>query len=78
MRWSGPAELLDAVEAVAHDHGVAAASVALACLQAQPYVVAPLASATDVAQLDELVASASVKLSPADLDRLDRASAALI
>ena len=77
MRWSGPAELLDAVEAVAHDHGVAAASVALAWLQAQPYV-APLASATDVAQLDELVASASVKLSPADLDRLDRASAALI
>ncbi|WP_268788371.1 aldo/keto reductase [Nocardioides sp. Soil774] len=69
--------LLDTVEAVARDHGVAAASVALAWLRERPHVVAPLASATSVAQLDELVASAAVKLSAAELDRLTEASAAL-
>ena len=69
--------LLDTVEAVAHDHGVAAASVALAWLRQQPQVVAPLASATDADQLDDLVASATVELSAAELERLTVASAAL-
>jgi aryl-alcohol dehydrogenase-like predicted oxidoreductase len=69
--------LLDAVETVARDHGVGPASVALAWLREQPQVVAPLASATSVAQLDELVASARVELSAAELDRLTEASAAL-
>jgi aryl-alcohol dehydrogenase-like predicted oxidoreductase len=66
--------LLDTVEAVAADHGAAAASVALAWLRQQPHVVAPLASATDAAQLDELVASTAVELSPDELDRLAAAS----
>lgn len=69
--------LLDTIEVVARDHGVAAASVALAWLREQRHVVAPLASATDTAQLDELVASATVCLSPAELDRLTAASASL-
>lgn len=69
--------LLDTVEAVARDHGVAAASVALAWLRQQPHVVAPLASATDPAQLDELVASTTVELDQDELDRLARASGPL-
>jgi aryl-alcohol dehydrogenase-like predicted oxidoreductase len=69
--------LLDTVEAVARDHEVAAASVALAWLREQPHVVAPLASATDTAQLDELVASTSVELTSDELDRLTAASARL-
>ena len=69
--------LLDTVEAVARDHGVAPASIALAWLREQPQVIAPLASATSVGQLDELVASAGVDLSAAELDRLTEASAAL-
>ena len=57
-------DLLDMVDEVARDHGVAAASVALAWLRQQPQVVAPLASATSVAQLDELVASAGGRAEP--------------
>ncbi len=67
--------LLDVVDDVALDHGVAAASVAVAWLRQQPHVVAPLASATDVAQVDELVASATVELSEAEIARLTAASA---
>ena len=56
---------------------MAAASVALAWLRAQPHVVAPLASATDAVQLDQLVASSRVELSRVELDRLTAASALL-
>ncbi|MCP3422855.1 aldo/keto reductase [Nocardioides pinisoli] len=69
--------LLDAVEAVARDHEVAPASVALAWLRVRPHVVAPLASATDATQLDEVVASSTVELGPDELHRLDEASALL-
>lgn len=70
-------DLLDAVESVAQDHGISAASVALAWLRQQPQVVAPLASVTDAAQLDQLVTSTTVDLSPAELERLSVASAPL-
>jgi len=66
--------LLDAVEAIAAAHEVGAASVALAWLSRQPTVVAPLASATTLAQLDELVAAPTVELTSSELDQLDSAS----
>ncbi|RYC13408.1 aldo/keto reductase [Nocardioides zhouii] len=69
--------LLDTVEAIARDHEAAAASVALAWLTRQPYVVAPLASATDAAQLDELVGSTQVELTSDEVERLTAASALL-
>lgn len=66
--------LLDAVEEIATDHEVGAASVALAWLSQQPTVVAPLASATNPAQLDELLAAPTVELTSSEIDRLTSAS----
>jgi aryl-alcohol dehydrogenase-like predicted oxidoreductase len=67
--------VLDALDAIAAEHEVAVAAVALAWLTAQPTVLAPIASATSVEQLNELIASAELKLSAAELKRLADASA---
>lgn len=66
--------LLDAVEAIASAHEVGVASVALAWLSRQPTVVAPLASATNLAQLDELLAAPTVELTSSELSQLTSAS----
>jgi aryl-alcohol dehydrogenase-like predicted oxidoreductase len=50
------------------------AQVALAWLMARPAVSAPIASATSVAQLRELMASAELHLDAATMERLTRAS----
>jgi len=67
--------VLDALDAIAAEHDVAVAAVALAWLLAQPTVIAPIASATSAEQLGELVALAELKLTPAELERLNDASA---
>jgi aryl-alcohol dehydrogenase-like predicted oxidoreductase len=66
--------VLAALDEIAAARGVAVATVALAWLAAQPTVVAPIASARTVAQLPDLVAVAELELTPAELDRLTRAS----
>ncbi|MGN6238132.1 MAG: aldo/keto reductase [Cellulosimicrobium cellulans] len=66
--------LVDIVGAVAADHRVGAASVALAWLLHRPAVVAPLASATSLAQLDDLLAAPAIRLGAAELSRLAAAS----
>jgi aryl-alcohol dehydrogenase-like predicted oxidoreductase len=76
-RWLRAAAEGGPAAPVAKDHGVAAASVALAWLRQQPYVVAPLASATTADQLDELIASSAVELRAAEIDRLTAASESL-
>jgi aryl-alcohol dehydrogenase-like predicted oxidoreductase len=67
--------VLDALQELAAAHDTAVAAVALAWLLAQPTVLAPIASATSTAQLAELVASVDLRLTPAELERLDAASA---
>lgn len=67
--------VLDALQEVAAAHGTAVAAVALAWLLAQPTVLAPIASATSTEQLAELVACVDLQLTPAELERLDAASA---
>jgi aryl-alcohol dehydrogenase-like predicted oxidoreductase len=67
--------VLDALDAIAAEHDVAVAAVALAWLAAQPTVIAPIASATSPEQLGELVAVAELQLTPAELQRLGDASA---
>ena len=42
---------------------------------ARPGITAPIASATSVAQLDELAAATTLKLAPEDIAKLDQASA---
>ena len=77
-RYLTPAGLgvLAALDAVAADHGVSPATVALAWLRTRSGVVAPLASARTVEQLPALLASATLELSPDETEVLDKASAA--
>jgi aryl-alcohol dehydrogenase (NADP+) len=67
--------VLDELDEIAAAHGTADAAVALAWLLARPTVLAPIASATSPEQLAELVACVDLELSPAELERLDAASA---
>jgi len=67
--------LLDVLDSVARDHGASQAQVALAWIIARPGITAPIASATSVAQLDDLLEAAGLNLSPDAVARLDAASA---
>ncbi|MEK6311531.1 MAG: aldo/keto reductase, partial [Curtobacterium sp.] len=67
--------VVDALDTIASGHGVEIATVALAWLQAQPDVVAPIASARNTDQLPALLASAELELSAEELRTLSDASA---
>jgi aryl-alcohol dehydrogenase-like predicted oxidoreductase len=67
---------LKALDEVAAQHSATPAQVALAWLIAQPTIAAPIASATSVEQLSDILKAASLSLSAADLSRLDAASVA--
>jgi len=67
--------VLAALDAVAAAHHVPVASVALAWLRRQPTVVAPIASARTAGQLADLLASASLDLTPDEIGALSAASA---
>jgi aryl-alcohol dehydrogenase-like predicted oxidoreductase len=49
--------------------------VAIAWLIARPSITAPIASATSVEQLNDLVDSANLELDPAAIETLNKASA---
>ena len=67
--------VLAALDDVAAETGAALASVALAWTIAQPGITAPIASATSLEQLRELIASLSLELTTGQLERLTEASA---
>ena len=67
--------ILDALDRVALEKKATPAQVALAWLIAQPTVVAPLASATSIAQWNELQGSVRLRLDDTALQLLDDASA---
>jgi aryl-alcohol dehydrogenase-like predicted oxidoreductase len=67
-------KVLAALEEVSAQTGAALATVALAWLKVQPGVTAPIASATNESQADELVAALTVDLSPGQLEQLTFAS----
>lgn len=67
--------ILDALDQVAKDKKAKCSQVALAWLMAQPTITAPIASATSIAQLRELMAAAELSLDRASLTVLDQASA---
>lgn len=69
------AAVLEAMDAVAAETGASHAQIALAWLAAQPGVVAPIASATSLEQLDELIGAWNVQLTRDQLDRLTAAGA---
>ncbi|KEQ55283.1 aldo/keto reductase [Sphingobium chlorophenolicum] len=78
-RYASPAayDLLDVMDAVSQETGLTLAQIALAWLAAQPGITAPIASATSVAQTEELIAGASASLNADQLDRLTHASEAV-
>ena len=67
--------VLAAMDEVAADTGATLAQIALAWLAAQPGVTASIASATSVAQMDELAGSLDLNLSEAQVERLTNAGA---
>lgn len=66
--------ILSALDAVAKRHHANPAQVALAWLMARPGITAPIASATSLEQLQDLIAATRLALSPVDMAELDRAS----
>jgi aryl-alcohol dehydrogenase-like predicted oxidoreductase len=69
------AAVLEAMDAVAAETGASLAQIALAWFAAQDGVVVPIASATSVDQLDELIGAWNVELTKDQLDRLTVAGA---
>jgi aryl-alcohol dehydrogenase-like predicted oxidoreductase len=67
--------ILEALDKVAGEHKAKPAEVALAWIMARPGVTAPIASASSVEQVDSLVRATELKLTPADMTALDKASA---
>jgi len=67
--------VLAAMDAVAAETGATLPQIALAWLMAKPGVTAPIASATSVAQMEELLGAMHLTLSAAQIARLDAAGA---
>jgi len=66
--------ILDALDVAARAQGATPAQVAIAWQIARPAITAPIASATSIAQLDELTEAASLTLDPSTIAQLDAAS----
>lgn len=67
-------QILSAMDRVAKEHRTSLASLALAWLMSKPIVTAPIASATDLGQLNEMVAATQLELDRSSLELLDQAS----
>jgi aryl-alcohol dehydrogenase-like predicted oxidoreductase len=66
--------VIKALEEVAARYEAKPGQIALAWLIARPSVTAPIASATDLAQLSELVEAAEIELDTDSIQKLDAAS----
>jgi aryl-alcohol dehydrogenase-like predicted oxidoreductase len=67
--------ILDALDQVAKQLGAAPGQIAIAWLLARPSITAPIASATNLDQLRDLLDTVNLKLDQASLDQLNQASA---
>lgn len=67
--------ILQALDDIAAQHDATPAQVGLAWLIARPSITAPIASATSLEQLDDLIAAARLKLDGATIEKLNQASA---
>ncbi|MGX1933331.1 aldo/keto reductase [Microbacterium resistens] len=76
-KYATPAGLriIDALEEIGSAHGASIAATALAWLRAQPTVVAPLASASTVDQVPDLLAGARLELTAEEVETLNSVSA---
>jgi aryl-alcohol dehydrogenase-like predicted oxidoreductase len=67
-------KILAALDKVAVEYNTTQASIALAWVMARPGITAPIASATSIKQLDELVKSTQLTLKSDAIDLLNKAS----
>jgi aryl-alcohol dehydrogenase-like predicted oxidoreductase len=67
---SGGAVVLETLDEIAAAHGTTVPAVALAWLRSRPQVVAPIASARNPEQLEQILPAATLELTPAELERL--------
>ena len=67
--------ILNALDAVAKLSNATPARVSLAWLLARPSITAPIVSATNPRQLEDLIAAVELKLDPASIEMLNQASA---
>ena len=67
-------KILQALDEVAKRYNTKPATISLAWLMAQPAIAAPIASATNTEQLNDLIASANLKLDKEAIDVLNKAS----
>ena len=67
--------ILDALDEIAKQYNATPAQISLAWLLAKPVITAPIASATSVQQLDELLNATRLKLNAAAVQKLEDASA---
>ncbi len=66
--------ILEALDKVAQQHNVTPAQAALAWLIAQPTITAPITSATNLEQLNQLIQAATLELDPSSMALLNQAS----
>ena len=66
--------ILSTLDQVARQHKSTPARVALAWLLARPSITAPIASATSLAQLDDLIESTKLQLDEKAIEVLNQAS----
>ena len=71
-------KILDALDEVAKRYGATPAQISLAWLMARPGVTAPIASATNLDQLRDILSAAEIKLDEDAIQTLDAASSAKI
>lgn len=68
-------KILKALDEVAKRSNATPAKVALAWLLARPSITAPIVSATNLSQLNDLIAAVELKLDPSAIELLNQASA---
>jgi aryl-alcohol dehydrogenase (NADP+) len=66
--------IIDTLESIGRAHGASIAATALAWLRVQPTVAAPIASASRVDQVADLLAAGTLDLTAAEIAELDRVS----
>jgi aryl-alcohol dehydrogenase-like predicted oxidoreductase len=66
----GGTAVLDVLDEIAAAHDTTVTAVALGWLLARPQVVAPIASARTLEQLEQILPAVTLRLTPAEIDRL--------
>ena len=68
----GNLKVLQGLEEISKDIGISMVQIALAWLRANPAITAPVIAASNIEQLEEILAATDVNLSKADLERIDK------